>query len=108
MAEHRRASERSPERAWPAVAAGACGSQRFGGTLVADHDELGEPVIRNGVPQARHAHAPPRSGQRRLRAWLPANRGELLAHGALPFRAKQFRWFQVRGGLRLRDANSNA
>jgi len=82
-------------------------SQRFGEVLVIDHDELpGEPAFRRGVPQARHAHALLLSGQQRLQAWFPGLGGELLAHGALPFRGAQLRWFQAGGvRLRLRDAD---
>src|SRR6266516_273731 len=73
-------------------------SQRFGEVLVIDHDELpGEPAFRRGVPQARHAHALLLSGQQRLQAWFPGLGGELLAHGALPFRGAQLRWFQAGG-----------
>jgi flavin-dependent dehydrogenase len=83
-------------------------SQRFGEVVVIDHDELsGEPAFRRGVPQARHAHALLLSGQQRLQTWFPGLGGELLAHGALPFRGEQLRWFQA-GGVRRRPRDADS
>jgi len=110
MAERRRGSKAIVVGA---SMAGLCAarvlSQRFGEVVVIDHDELpGEPAFRRGVPQARHAHALLLSGQQRLQAWFPGLGGELLAHGALPFRGEQLRWFQAGGvRLRLRDADNS-